>query len=329
MSSTRRVEPFLILDAHNDSLILRQVHDDPMDLADVDPTYQVDLPRLRKGGMNCLFCMVGDNDLRQSGILTDAAHEMCRLHADDFRLCRTASEVRTAYADGRIAIVLTIEGQRMFDERLEHLRNAHRLGVRVASITHGGGRRPELQYDASYFGYISSQERENMRQQSKGLTPFARESLAEMARLKIAVDVAHINDTAFWELMDIAECPVCYTHGCCYALCPHSRGLTDEMMKALAEKGGVMGLAFYRAFIHQTDPSLDRLCDHFVHALEIIGPDHVGIGSDFDGTSARLRPIPEDVSQLEVLFEALAKRDVDEEILRKIAGENFLRLLEA
>jgi len=323
------MDRFLVLDAHNDSLILRQARNDPMDLADVDPIYQVDLPRLRKGGMGCLFCMVGDNNLHQSGILIDAAHEMCRVHADDFGLCRTASEVRAAYADGKIAIVLTIEGQRMFDERLEHLRNGHRLGVRVASLTHGGGRRPELQYDPSYFGYITPQERENLRRQSKGLTPFARESLVEMARLGIPVDVAHINDAAFWEVMDIAECPVCYTHGCCYALCPHSRGLSDEMMKALAEKGGVMGIAFYRRFIHRTHPSLDRLCDHFIHALEIIGPDHVGIGSDFDGTPGQLRPIPEDVSKLEILFEALAKREVDEETLRKIAGENFLRLLEA
>ena len=328
MSTAQWTEQFLILDAHNDSLILRQVREDPMDLTDVNPVYQVDLPRLRKGGMDALFCMVGDNDLHQSGILIDAAHEMCRAHADDFRLCRTASEVRAAYADGKIAVILTIEGQKMFDEHLEHLRNCHRLGVRVASLTHGGGRRPELQYDASYFGYISPEERENLRQQSKGLTPFARESLGEMARLRMPVDVAHINDAAFWEVMEIAECPVCYTHGCCYALCPHSRGLTDEMMKALAEKGGVMGIAFYKQFIHQTDPSLDRLCDHFIHAIEVMGPDHVGIGSDFDGTNRLLRPIPEDVSQLEVLFEALAKRDVDEDTLRKIAGENFLRLLE-
>lgn len=329
MSSARWTEKSLVLDAHNDSLILRQGREDPMDLTGENLMYQVDLPRLRKGGMDCLFCMVGDNDLHQSGILIDAAYEMCRMHADDFQICRTASEVRTAHAHGKIAIVLTIEGQRMFDEHLEHLRNCHRLGVRVASLTHGGGGRPELQYDASYFGYIPPRERENLRRQSKGLTPFAREALAEMARLRIPVDVAHINDAAFWEVMEHAECPVCYTHGCCYALCPHSRGLTDEMMKALAQKDGIMGIAFYQRFIHQTDPGLDRLCDHFIHAIEVVGPDHVGIGSDFDGTEGLLRPIPEDVSQLGILFEALVKRDVDEETLRKIAGDNFLRLLES
>lgn len=327
MQTKRYVDRFLLADGHCDSLILRQVRDDPMDLADVNVVYQVDLPRLRQGGMDCLFTMVGDNDLAQSSVLLDAAYEMCRAHPADFTICETASAVRRARAEGKIAIVLTIEGQKMFNEDLSRLRNWYRLGVRLASITHGGGRRPELQYDPSYFGFIGAEERENLRQQSKGLTPFAREALAEMARLGIAVDLAHINDVAFWEVLDIAECPVCYTHGGCYALSPHSRALTDEMMRALAQKGGVMGIAFYKAFIDRKEPSLDRLCDHFLHALEVMGPDHVGIGSDFDGTSGLLRPIPQDVSSLEELFVALARRGVDEGTLEKLAGENLLRML--
>lgn len=323
-------EPFddlLVLDAHCDSLILRENREDPMDLAIEDPIYQVDLPRLRKGRIGCLWCMVGDPDLEQSGRLIDAAHEMCRHHPTDFTICTSAEEVRTTNAAGAIAIVLTIEGQRMFGEQVAHLRNWHRLGVRVASLTHGDGRRPELQYSGSFFGYISPQERENLRRQSKGLTPFAWEALAEMARLQMPADLAHINDVAFWEVIESAECPVCYTHGSCYALCPHSRGLTDEMMKALAQRGGVMGIAFYRQFIDEHNPTLDRLCDHFLHAIEVMGPDHVGIGSDFDGTPGQWRPIPEDAAAVPQLFEALAKRGINGPILRKIAMENFLRLL--
>jgi membrane dipeptidase len=262
-------------------------------------------------------------------VLIDATYEMCSAHPEDFGICTTRSEVYATRAAGKIAIVLTIEGESLFAEDLAHLRNWHRLGVRVANPTHGGGGRPELQYDASFFGYITPQEREDLRQQSRGLTPFAFEALAEMARLGIAADMAHINDVAFWQVMEQAECPVCYTHGSCYALCPHSRALTDEMMVALAQKGGVMGIAFYRNFIDREDPTLDRLCDHFLHALEVMGPNHVGIGSDFDGTPCWLRLIPEDVSRLEELFVALAKRGVDEETMRKIAGENFLRMLPA
>ena len=327
MAPERWVDRLLCVDAHCDSLILRWTRDDPLDLADVDPAYQIDLPRLRKGGMDCLYTMVGDSDIYQSGALIDGAFEMCSEHPNDFCVCRSASEVRDARAQGHIAVVLTIEGQKMFAEDLSHLRNWHRLGVRMASITHGGGRRPELQYDPSHFGFLEPWERENLRQQSKGLTPFGRESLAEMARLGIAVDLAHINDAAFWQVLDIAECPVCYTHGGCYALSPHSRALTDEMMRALAEKGGVMGIAFYRAFIDQDAPSLERLCDHFVHALEVMGSDHVGIGTDFDGTPRQWRTIPEDVAAMDELFVALAARGTGEDELEKVAGSNFLRML--
>jgi membrane dipeptidase len=327
MCAQRWVDKFLVLDAHCDSLVRRWKREDALDLADVNPIYQVDLPRLRQGGMDCLFTFVGDNDLAQSSVLVDAAYEMCRAHPDDFTLCTTRSQVRAARQGGQIAIVLTVEGLKMFAEDLRHMRNWQRLGVRMANVTHGGGGRPELQYDASFFGFISPEERENLRQQSKGLTPFGYEALAEMARLGIAVDLSHINDVAFWQVIETAGCPVCYTHGGCYALSPHSRALTDEMMAALAQKGGVMGIAFYRAFIHREDPTLDRLCDHFIHALEVMGPDHVGIGSDFDGTPLTLRLIPKDVSQLEILFEALAGRGVDEGTLGKIAGENFLRML--
>ena len=91
---------WLVLDAHCDSLILRENRDDPMDLADVNPIYQVDLPRLRAGKVGCLFCMVGDDDFVQSARLIDAAHQMCRRHPDDFRICLSAGEVRTANAAG-------------------------------------------------------------------------------------------------------------------------------------------------------------------------------------------------------------------------------------
>jgi membrane dipeptidase len=327
MDPKRWVDRCLVLDAHCDSLVLRWSRGDPTDLAVADAAYQVDLPRLRQGGVDCLFTYVGDNDLALSSLLVDAVHEMCRAHPTGFCVCTTRAEVRAARARGQIALVMTVEGLKMLDEDLAHLRNWQRLGVRVANITHGGGGRPELQHDASYFGYIAPAEREALRQQSKGLTPFGREALAEMGRLGMAVDLAHINDTAYWEVLELAQGPVCYTHGACYALCPHARALTDDMMRALAEVDGVMGIAFYRAFIDPQAPTLDRLCDHFLHALEVMGVDHVGIGSDYDGTPRLQRPIPEDVSMLDDLFVALAARGVDEDTLARIAGANFLRML--
>jgi membrane dipeptidase len=329
MSEQQRFDRLNVLDAHCDILILRESRGDPIDLADVDPIYHVDLPRLRAGGFGCLFTMVGDSDLHQSGVLIGAAHAMCQAHPADFRLCRTAAEVRAANDDGRIGIVLTIEGQKMFAGRIEHLHNWHRLGVRVASITHGGGGGHELQVDGSFFGPIGPAARERLRRGTRGLTDFARESLRHMAALGIAVDVAHANDPAFWEVIETAECPVCYTHGACYAVCPHSRALTDDMMKALAARGGVMGIAFYSHFIDPRRPSLERLCDHFLHALEVMGPEHVGIGTDFDGYNRDVPDVIEGPAAVGRLFAALAARGVDEPTLHAIARDNFLRILPA
>ena len=322
-------DAFLVVDAHCDTLIRRQNKSDAVDLTRPDPSYQIDLPRLRAGGVDCLFCMVGDSDLDASVSLIDAIYCMCGDPDGEYAFCRSAGDVRRARAAGKIAIVMTIEGQKMFRERLGHLRTWHRLGVRIANLTHGGGRPPELQYSDSYFGYITPGERETLRRQSKGLTPFAREALAEMARLAMPVDLAHSNDAAFWEVLEVADVPVCYTHGGCYALCPHSRLLTDDMMRALAERGGVMGIAFYPGFIDRHEPTLERLADHVLHALSIMGPDLVGIGSDFDGLPMWSEAIPADVSHLDELFQVLDRRGVDRGTLAKIAGENFLRLLPA
>ena len=323
----RLTDTFLVVDAHCDTLIRRQNKSDAVDLTRPDPSYQIDLPRLRAGGVDCLFCMVGDSDLDASVSLIDAVYRICGDPDGEYAFCRSAGEVRTARAAGKIAIVMTIEGQKMFRERLGHLRTWHRLGVRIANLTHGGGRPPELQYSDSYFGYITPAERETLRRQSKGLTPFARDALAEMARLAMPLDLAHCNDAAFWEVLEIADVPVCYTHGAAYALCPHSRLLTDEMMRALAERGGVMGIAFYPGFIDREEPTLERLADHVLHALDVMGPDHVGIGSDFDGLPMWSEAIPADVSRIDDLFQVLDRRGVDRGTLAKIAGENFLRLL--
>ena len=222
----------------------------------------------------------------------------------------------------------------MFHENSAGLRLWHELGVRVASITHGEGNRGRvrsaaLQVDASRFGYLTPTERATLLRQTRGLTAFGRESLVEMARLNIACDLAHANERAFWEAVELAEGPLCYTHGNCYSLCPHSRNCTDDMLKALAGKGGVIGICFYGSFVSQTEPGLDLLVEHFLHALEIMGEDHVGVGTDFDGIGEHQTPVIPDAAALPRLWKALAARGVPMRVLKKISRDNFLRLLPA
>ena len=331
MSKKSSGEGFQLLDAHNDSIILREARGDPMDFAVADRAYHVDLPRMRKGNMGGLFVMVGDSNLLQSLRLIDAMHGMCAAHPEEFALCLTAADVRRAMRTGRVAIVMSIEAQVMFAERVENVRNWHRLGVRVASLTHGEGKRSgsphALQIDKSFFGYLTPNERRTLRRQSRGLTPFARDSLDMMAELGIPCDVAHVNDQTFWETLDYAKGQVCYTHGNCYALCPHSRNLTDEMMKALAERDGVMGISFFPGFVDEKAASIEKLADHFLYALDIMGPDHVGVGSDFDGIALHREVVIRDAGRLGDLWEALARRGIPRGTLTRIAHKNFLRLL--
>lgn len=319
------------LDAHNDSIILREVRGDPMDFADVNPVYHVDLPRLRKGRIGGMCVMVGDSDLLQSLRLIDAVYAMCEAHPDDFALCLGAAQVRRANRNGRIALVMSIEGQVMFAEQTQHLRTWHRLGVRMASLTHGEGQvlghSHALQHDPSHFGYLSEEERARSLRRTKGLTPFGRESLDEMARLGIVCDLAHANDRSFWDALEHSPGPFCYSHGNCYSLCPHTRNCTDDMLKALSERGGVIGMCFYRRFVDTEHPTLERLADHFLHALEVMGPDHVGIGSDFDGIPPEEYTVIDDASAMGLLWEELDGRGVSHSTLKKIARENFLRLL--
>jgi membrane dipeptidase len=276
--------------------------------------------------------MVGDSGLMQSLRMIDAVYRMCAAHPKQVALALTRGDVLRAMRSDRLAVIMTIEGQSMFANEVAHVRTWRRLGVRVASITHGegriGGRQPfALQQDNSHYGYLAPAQREKVRRRTRGLTPFARESLDEMAELGMACDVSHINDAAFWQVMEHARGPVCDTHACCYALCPHTRNLTDEMMKALAQRGGVLGICLYPPFVAEKDPSLNRLVEHFLHALEVMGSDHVGLGTDHDGMQYYMDPLLGDAAGLPALWEALAAKGVIVDVLEKIAYKNFLRML--
>jgi membrane dipeptidase len=262
--------------------------------------------------------------------MIDGMHQMCAERSEDFALCLTATDAREAVGAGKVAVIMTIEGQSMFEEHVEQVRNWHRLGVRVYSLTHGEGTENvpgALQVSKSHFGHMPAAERDALRKRQQGLTDFARASLHQMGRLGIACDLAHANDVTFWEVMEHATGPVCATHANCAALCPHTRNLTDEMLKALAEKGGVLGICFYAPFTHETDRTLDRLIGHAMHALEVMGEDHVGVGTDFDGGGPPEDLILKDPSQMNQFWEALDKKGVPNSTLVKIAHDNFLRLV--
>jgi membrane dipeptidase len=148
-----------------------------------------------------------------------------------------------------------------------------------------------------------------------------------MNRLGMALDLSHLNQPGFFEVLELSTDPVLFTHGNCRALFDHRRNLTDEQIRALAAAGGVFGVSVVDAFMGDDQGDAGRVADHVDHAVQLVGPDHVGYGSDFDGTTRLPRGL-EDVSLLPNLTAELLDRGYDEPSLAKILGRNYLRVFE-
>ena len=168
-----------------------------------------------------------------------------------------------------------------------------------------------------------------------GLSPFGIEVVAEMNRLGMLIDVSHISDEAFYDVLKYSTQPVVATHSCCRALAGHPRNMTDDMIRALADKGGVIQINFYPLFLDDSfpeaemftapRPSYKRIVDHIDHVVGLVGIDHVGLGSDFDGIDVTPEGL-ENASMMPLLFDELRSRGYSEEDLEKIASRNFFNV---
>ncbi len=164
-----------------------------------------------------------------------------------------------------------------------------------------------------------------------GLTSFGRQVIAEMNRLGMIVDISHVSDKTFWDVLEVSRAPVMASHSSCRALCDHHRNLSDEMIRALARKGGLIQINFAPEFLTRRDSppaGIEDVVAHIAHAVKVGGVDAVGIGSDFDGIDRT--PVGlEDVSRFPALTRALLERGFSAADIRKIYGANFLRLMRA
>jgi len=345
------------LDAHCDTWYMQEFlrgANLPPELRGVDPAafFRVTRPRLQEGNVRCLFLNAGDISLLTSSAIIDTLHLQAGTPEAECSICHDAGEVLRTVRSGRLAVVMACESSFLFLGRLDLLRNWHRLGVRVTNITHGEGQEglgwfaqtalakdsliqtgssPALQGTLSRDAYMEPALREKLWKSEKGLTSFGISAVEEMMRLGIVCDLSHANDATFRDALALGEEQgqgrFCCTHSNCAALCTHTRNLTDAMMESLADHGGVMGICFYGEFIDEHAPSLGRCVDHVLHALDVMGPDHVGIGSDYDGVPPGANMAVPHPGRMDDLWTALRDAGVPGATLQKIAHENFLRLL--
>ena len=288
----------------------------------------MDLERCLAGGLAAAFFMVGGNAQPRTWQLIDRMY--AEIEASDGRLTLAlrADDIRRAKSEGKLAALMSFEGGLACGGELAILRHFYRLGVRCMSITHGEDTaQGSLQGEKSFFGFCDPAFRERGQKSGQGITTFGRQAVEEMNRLGVLIDTAHCNDMSFWDVMDLSDAPPVYTHGNCFALSPHSRNLTDEQLKALGQKGGVIGLAFYPPFVDQHAPDLSRFVDHVEHVAEVAGAATAGIGSDYDGMG-KATPIVPEVSRLPELTQAMLDRGFPPADVEKILGGNFLRVIE-
>ncbi|MBC7260490.1 MAG: membrane dipeptidase, partial [Chloroflexi bacterium] len=235
-------------------------------------------------------------------------------NTDSLVLATKAEDIERAKQTGKVAAVVGIEGAESLEGELGLLRMFHRLGVRLLTVA--WSRRNEAAdgiQEARTGG---------------GLTNFGLKLVEECNRLGIMVDISHLAPAGVRDVLEVSSEPVIASHSNAYALCPHPRNLTDQQLAALAEKGGVVGVTFVPSFIAEDrkEASLEKLLDHIDHIVQVAGVDHVGLGSDFDGFSPPPPAGLEDVTRLPAITSGLLSRGYAEDEIRKILGENFLRI---
>ncbi len=327
----------------------------------------IDIPRMREGGLGAIFFSIwmsgtvtGPEAVKRSLDQIDTVRQMVRTHPKDLTLCTTAAEIRRAHADGKIAVLMGVEGGHMIDSDLGVLRSYAALGVRYMTLTH----------------YVNDEWADSSTDKPahNGLTDFGKEVVREMNRQGMMVDISHVSDKTFYDALSVSQAPMIASHSSCRALCDHPRNMTDEMIKALASKGGVIQINYHIGFLSQeyrdatkANPDLDKqmqaeiekrcgkdedcqlregdnlvreavnagklprvswekIIDHIDHAVKLVGPDHVGLGSDFDGANMPFGM--ESAADLPKITDALLKKGYSEADIRKILGENTLRVME-
>ncbi len=232
----------IVLDTHDDTT--QRFLSKNFDIGKRNPDGHVDIPRMREGGMNAIFFSIwidgrimGPPAVQKALDQIDAVHENVGKYSKDLVLCRTAAEVREAHKQGKIAALIGVEGGHMIGNDIRVLRMFGDLGVRYMTLSHF--------YNDEWADSSTDKPAHN------GLTDFGKDIVREMNRQGIMVDISHVSDKTFYDALEVSRAPLIASHSSCRALCNHVRDMSDEMIKALAGKGGVIQINYEPSFLDQ------------------------------------------------------------------------------
>ncbi len=374
--STRDTNPHsiqqraIVIDMHTDTT--QRLVDEQLDIAAKLSDGHFDTVRAKQGGLDAQFFSIwvepqlfgggGPTAIKRADEQIAAVRRLAEQHPETWVLATSAADIRRIASEGKLAALMGLEGGYAIDERLEHVERYYNMGVRYMS--------PAWSVSTSWAGSSGDEVG-----QTRGLNDFGRKVIREMNRLGIMVDVSHVSDKTFWDIINTSTKPIIATHSGCRAIANVPRNLDDEMIRAIAKGGGVVCVLYYPAFLEpgweekkqivdneiaslvlrasEAEPGdaahkkmardqvrreeyarrlpkvgLARLVDHIDYIVKLVGIDHVGTGSDFDGVQATLSDLAT-VADLENLTRELVQRGYSQTDIEKILGGNVLRLMEA
>jgi membrane dipeptidase len=310
----------IVFDGHMDTS-LRMV-DDGVDLGARREAGHADLPRLAEGGVDAVFLAawidpaLADGRARaRAETLIGAVRQVANVHPDRCAFATTADEVRAAASTGRIALLTGIENGQALEGDPGLVAHFAALGARYITLTW---------MNSNELGDAGGAE-----PAAGGLTTLGREVIAEMEACGMLVDLAHAAPATFWDAVELARRPVIVSHAATEARGPHARNVSDEQIRAVAATGGIVGIAFYPAYLdpHHGRCGRDAIVEHLLRVLEVAGPDTAALGSDLDGVP-RLPEGFRGAQDFRLVAADLEARGVRGEELAKVLGGNWLRMLE-
>lgn len=351
----RIAQQYLLVDTHIDVPYRLQEHWE--DVSQATAKGEFDYPRAKQGGLNAPFMSVyipasyektGGGELLANQLI-DSMEALVGRAPDKFAMAYRSDDLAAQFKQGKISLALGMENGTPINGKLENLRHFYQRGIRYITLAHSESNHIA---DSSY----------DLRRPHKGLSPFGEQVVAEMNKLGMMIDISHVSDAAFYKVLSLTKAPVIASHSSLRAFVPgFERNMDDKMIQALAKNGGVIQINFGSSFVisqanqwglqfkaaakaagkSQDDEAyraeylakhpypfanVETVLKHIDHVVKLVGIDHVGIGSDFDGVGDSLPEGLKDVSMYPNLLEGLLKRGYSEADIVKIMSGNLLRV---
>jgi membrane dipeptidase len=359
----------IAIDMHVDTP--QRILDEHVDITQRLPDGHFDTVRAREGGLDAQFFSIwvepqlfggkGPGAIKRADDQIAAIKALAEEHPDTWQIATSAADIRRISSEGKLAALMGLEGGYAIDNRLDNVERYYRMGVRYMSAA----------WSVSTDWAGSSGDEIG---KTRGLNEFGKNVIREMNRLGMMVDVSHVSDPTFWDIVKTSTKPIIATHSGCRAIANVPRNLSDDMIQAIAKSGGVVSVIFYpehlepgwsekkknvdaeiasevqraseeekgdvahkklardrvrrKEYAKKLPPvSVSRLVDHIDHIVQLVGVDHVGIGSDFDGVQSTLSDLST-VADLPNLTSELLRRGYTADDVDKILGGNILRVME-